>query len=139
MAKANYTKVEEALNEGMLKMTMQQLHALADGKTDEARKNQGKLLAILKIDLRWIAKTDPSLFTKLAIKKDEIKKLFENPSSITPEDWKNLIELKERIDQCKKELFASKPGETNEQIIEKERVKHVNKRFNTNEKWLPLH
>lgn len=139
MAKTNYTKVEEALNEGMLKMTMQQLHSLVDGKTDEAKQDQGKLLALLKLDLRWIAKTDPSLFSKLDIKKEEIKNFFDNPTLITSEDWKNLIQLKTQIDQLKKELIASQPSESNEQLIEKERVKHVNKRFNTNDKWLPLH
>ncbi len=136
MAKANYTKVEEALDEGLRKMTMQQLHALADGKTDEAKESQGKLIATLKLDLRLIAKTDAALFAKLEIDKIQTKKLLENPSTLTPEDWKGLIQLKERIDVWKKEFTAL---QTNDQLIEKERVKHINKRFNTNEKWLPLH
>lgn len=138
MAKANYTKVEEALNEGLLKMTMEQLHALTDGKPQDKDREQGRLVAALKFDFEWISKNDPSIFTQLGLKKSEMKELLKTPSELTPDDWKALLVLKSRIDGYKKEFCAQHPAQDDQQLIEKERIKHINKRFNTNEKWLPL-
>lgn len=146
MAKTNFTKVEEALDEGLRQIIKDKLHSLTDSisnistqgveKADLASKKQ--LIAALKFELNWMAKQDPSLHHKLGIKKSEIKKLIETKEKLTQEDFEKIKFIKEKIDVLKKELEEKSP-ESNDQLIEKERIKHINKRFNTNDKWLPLH
>ncbi|HRD55328.1 MAG TPA: hypothetical protein PLC42_02920 [Parachlamydiaceae bacterium] len=146
MAKTNFTKVEEALAEGMRKMTMEHVHALADSiseinakgfeKTEAETKN--KLIAILKFELNWLGKQDPELHKKLGIKRSEIKKLIDKKEKLTAENFEKIKSIKEKLEQLKKELNEKSP-QTNEELIEKERTKHINKRFNKNDNWLPLH
>jgi hypothetical protein len=146
MAKTNYTKVEEALDEGLRQLTKDKLHTLADSistisaegieKVDIA--NRKKLIAALKFELNWMAKQDTALHQKLGLKKSEIKRLLETKEKLTSDDFEKIKQIKTKIDELKKEL-AEKSPVSDDQLIEKERTKHINKRFNTNDKWLPLH
>ncbi len=144
MAKTNFTKVEEALDEGMRKMTMQHLHSLADSlssiHSSDIKNNleaQRKLITVLKFELNWMHTHDISLHKKLGIKKSEISALLEKKEALTAEDFEKIKQLKEKIDALKKEMSAETTV-TDDQLIEKERLKHVNKRFNVNDNWLPL-
>lgn len=146
MAKTNFTKVEEVLEEGLRQMTVQHLHTLADSlsnidsqkidKSDAA--SLKKLITILKFELNWMETHDISLEKRIGIKKSDIKKLIEKAPPYSEEDLEKLKEIKEKIQNLKSELEKKSPV-TNAQLVEKERKKHINKRFNTNDKWLPLH
>lgn len=143
MAKTNFTKVEAALDEGMRKMTMQHLHALTDSlssiNTDEIKTNieaQKKMITILKFELNWMHTHDISLHKKIGIKKSEIDALLSKPS-LELEDLEKIKDIKAKIDTLKKEI-SEESSVTDDQLIEKERIKHINKRFNVNDKWLPL-
>jgi len=141
MTKTNFTKVEEALNEGLRKMTASHLLEMADSsaKTGGVTSNPfqaaiKRLIALLKHDLKQLEKQDPDFYQNLGLKKPGLKKLLSDPEHLTPEDWESIKQIKEKIDQYKQKT----PAPADEQIIQKERRKHINKRFNINEKWLPL-
>ena len=54
-------------------------------------------------------------------------------------DWLRLRSLKERIDELKRELYGEDILDIeNEKRVAKERDRHINKRFNIREGWLPL-
>lgn len=146
MAKTNFTKVEEVLEEGLRLMTVQHLHALADSlssidsqKIDKSDVSSlKKLITILKFELNWMKKNNISLEKRIGIKKSDVKKLIEKAPPYSDEDLRQLKEIKEKIQNLKSDLEKQSPV-TNDQLVEKERIKHINKRFNTNDKWLPLH
>lgn len=141
MAKTNFTKVEGALEEGMRQMIVQHLHTLADSISNTKPKDetsQKKLMAALKFGLNRMEKQDAELYKKLGISKVELKKLIEKKEILSDEDFEKIKSIKAKVEALKKELEEKSP-ESNDQLIEKERVKHINKRFNTNDKWLPLH
>ncbi len=146
MAKTNFTKVEEALDVGLRKIGITKLLQLADvaagtGKnllekessppSKEAHIHQ---LNFLRKDLRQLHKNDPEIYSKLGFKKNDLKELIDKEGSLTPKNWEFIQQIKEKVEAYKKTL----PENSNEQLVEKERVKHINKRFNINEKWLPL-
>lgn len=147
MSKTNFTKVEEALAEGLLKISVEQFLNLADAasKNTTADPSQGtpaelqrKLIACLKIEISYLYKNDRALFEKLPFKPSDYKKFIANPTKLTQEDWESVKELKRLVDIYKKNEAAKAPPVTNEELVERERAKSVNKRFNVSDKWLPL-
>lgn len=145
MAKTNFTKVEEALVEGLRKLTISQLIEMADaaskeGKVILATKTleaiQKASLNAIKRDLQKLHKQDPQIYTTIGIKKADIKNFIEK--SLTDEEWESIKQIKNKLDAYKKEISSKGPQGSDDQIIESERLKHINKRFNVNEKWLPL-
>jgi len=147
MSKTNFTKVEEALAEGLLKISVEQFLTLADAasKNTVASPNLGtpaelqrRLIACLKIEISYLYKKDRALFDKLPFSPSAYKKFIEDPTKLTPEDWENVKQLKRLVDEYKKNEAAKTPPATDEELVERERAKSVNKRFNVSDKWLPL-
>lgn len=150
MAKTNYTKVEQALMAGLTKMTMHHLLELADraqagsgsqAETDaiiipEARR---MVIAALRQDLKSLKRKDTKVFSKLGVPKEGIQKILDTPATLTPEEWQQIKEIHQKVVEYKKELLRKIPAVTDEQLVEAERKKHINKRHNIDEKWLPLH
>lgn len=150
MAKTNFTKVEEALAEGLRKITVTKLLEEADeagaGKEDSAahmkehqdREAAHALILTLQLDLKELSKNDQGVYTKFGIKKKELKKMISNPESLNPQDWEKLKKLRSQIDDFKKDMSKNLPPSNDETLIEQERYKHLNKRFNVKDKWIPL-
>lgn len=155
MAKTNFTKVEEALVTGMIKMSIDHLCKLADiskrvgslvdsvGNLDtlikwdsQARLERSTLLYILEQDVKLFK--DKAIYDKVGISREELKKLINNPKSLTPQDAEKLELIKDKLDTFRTEYFKKHPTATNDDIVKTERKKHINKRFNVNDKWLPL-
>lgn len=136
MAKTNFTKVEDALSEGMRKISVKKLlDETAKEQPKEDLNPSQKIVKQLILDLNSAIKKDKKLFLKLGFKKDTIKKILGDPLHISADNWKILMEFKKSFDLYK----AKKKKETvDDRIVEDERRKHINKRFNVNEKWLPL-
>lgn len=145
MAKTNFSKVELALEEGLRKMTVSRLCELADisagiGQSQEESKDtltkaQRLLIRRIQLDLMRLRKKDSKIYAKLKIKKSELAKKFENPESLSKEDWKKLKALRKKTKAMIQTLY---PESSDEELVEKEQERHVTKRFNVNEKWLPL-
>ena len=146
MTKTNYTKVEEALNEGLRKIEVNRLLEIADEVSDKHKKTteialsheQKQLLASIVHDLKSVQKIDKDPFAKLGIAKKELKKYLKKPSSLGPKEWELLKAFKEKIRTFKAELEKSAPKATDADVINQQRRKQTTKRFNVNDKWIPL-
>jgi hypothetical protein len=144
MAKTNYTKVDAVLTQSLRKMAVDQLFEESSKKENSSSpplsKQKRQLLSSLKRNLkRFPTKTHEKLYELLELKRLDLKKKIEDSDSLTQEDWLFLESVATKIENYKQELLKQKPETENSSLVETERVKHINKRFNVNEKWLPLH
>lgn len=156
MSKVDFTKVENALKEGLLKMSVQQLIVIADlanmpfgmiedSESEEelakAKSQTAQALTValknLEADLKKLRKKDVSMYQKLGIDKKELKHYFENPQKLSPQDWQKIKDIRDKIDVYKKELRKNVTT-SDQDIVQSERKKQNTKRFNINEKWIPL-
>lgn len=146
MSKTNFSKVEKALEEGMIRMQSQSLLKEADAASGNQEKT-GKVppkevcnavLTTLERELKKLKKEDEESYKKAAFPKINLKKLITNPSLLTPQDWKEVKDIKDRLNQYKKDLASRLPQETDQDLVDHERSKHINKRFNVSKKWIPL-
>lgn len=159
MAKTDYELVEARLIEGLKKMFIQRVLELSEsaattGKSrevvqqgpggeqvkatslEESRKN---ILQALRRDLKKLHDKDAHFEEKMGISHQEIAKLVDNPADLTPDDWAKLKALKDSLQSHRQDLAIPLEEGANEKLIEDERLKHINKRFNVREGWLPLH
>lgn len=141
MAKVQYTKVEDILKEGLRKLSADGLLALADvaAGIGPQKKNPQKIIEQLKAELNFFKIKDPDLIKKLSADPKLIQGILKKIDPITEEEWSQLNPFIEQFNTYKKTLKEAATDEKNESIIESERLKHINKRFNVRDKWLPLH
>jgi carbamoylphosphate synthase small subunit len=141
MPKTNFTKVEEVLEQGLRKMSIDQLFEdSAKQKGTQADKNQKKLIEAVQRDVKFLdAKKHKVLYDGLGMKRQEIRTLLDNGARLTPAEWEKVKQIKEHIDKYRREVLAQLPVSTDDRLVEQERVKHIHKRFNVNDGWLPLH
>lgn len=159
MAKTNYTKVEEALAEGMRKMEVNRLLKAADkakeDKSTDVQKpssaptspakpevdavNLQRLKTVCR-DLKALQKLGRNPYEELKINKEEIKKFIKDPSSLTPEEWQKVKEIKSKIAKYKEEKpqKTQEKGEKDDDPLQEERKKQATKRFNVKDSWIPL-
>ncbi len=141
MAKTNLTKVEGMLDQGILKITVNNLLELADiasGMGTEVKPKElspENLIGFVEKELLWIYRKDKEIFKELELNKKKLKAIFKHPDTATPEEVNYIRELKEKLTKFKKEKL---PAQTDDELINLEQKKHINKRHNVNEKWLPL-
>jgi len=155
MAKTNFSKVEDSLKAGLEKMQRESLGKLAD-IAQKATKPELKAileksvkaaskailekkgtLHIIKQSLRNLSlKTE--FYEFIGIAKSDLATLLNRSTELTTEEWKTLNDVKKKIKSYKEELKKKHPELNDEELITKERKKHINKRFNVREKWLPI-
>lgn len=148
MAKTNFSKVEEALNLELFKMNVQNLFDLAEdsaavkksveSSTSTTEQARASAVAALQQELKLIHKKDRKVYQRLSLDRQELQNYFKNPSKLTPQEWEKIKQIKDKLMAYKKELREKLPKLTDDEVIAAQRTKHVNKRFNVNEKWLPL-
>lgn len=144
MAKTNFTKVEEVLTEGLLKIERDRLLEIADetsGKTQIESKDileQKKLFKTIKYHLKYLKKLKINPFEKSTYNKKEIKDLLKIETLLEEKDFKKLQSFNDSLETYKKQEEPMKKEALDEALIEQMRVKQINKRFNINENWLPL-
>lgn len=155
MAKTNFTKVEELLQDSITKKKVEGWGKLADIAQKVERPEMRKLvekasLAAEKVDLDKKALIhalsqakkkykDLKFYEAIGISAEELDKLLADVKVLSPEDWARLQGIRAKVAEYKKneiEQQADKRG--NEAIVDGERRKHINKRFNVKDKWLPL-
>lgn len=141
MAKTNFTKVEGILEAGILKMSVNNLLDLADVAQNMGKKTATKIkspksyIGLVEKELLWIYGKDPEVFKNLHLKKKKLKKIFDKPDEATKEELEYIKEVKEQLATYKKEKL---PSLTDEDLVKHEQDRHINKRYNINEGWLPL-
>src|SRR5262249_41044451 len=123
MPKTNFTKVEEVMDQGLRKMSVDSLfQATEKGKGKKLTEDEQKhrLLETLRREIKYLdPKQHKGLYTELGMKKQDIKELISNPASLTLEDWKKIKEIQLGIEKYRKEVLAQLPASTNEKLVEK--------------------
>lgn len=146
MPKVNFTKVENAFDRAKQKLFIDQLSELAsianliqDPKANLTSQTIADIIGKFQKELKKLKKNDPKLYTQLHLTAEDEKRFFIPSDQFLQEDWVKLRSLKTRIDELKKELYGEEVlnAEYDSQVA-KERRKHINKRFNIRDGWLPL-
>lgn len=159
MPKTNFTKVEEVLEQGLRKYSVEHLLEQADeassanskprnptiayGESDKPQapsltRDQNQLIHTLQREVKSLQKKGKGMYSKLGITKTDLKKMIDNPKELTQEEWDKIKQIREKIEKYKAELMKQLPQQSDDQIVESERKDHVNRRYNVNKKWLPL-
>ena len=142
MAKTNFTKVEEALAEGMRKIEVNKLLDIADetaAANSKKSKSVEKALQPTKVDaihlhrlntinneLKTLEKHGKTPYQNLRIDKLEIKRFLKDPTVLTAEDWEKVALIKEQIAAYKNELEKTNEKEkTDDDLINQQR-KRIN-------------
>lgn len=152
--KQNFSKAEEALANRLKQMEVDHLNKLAEiaqrvGKPELRNMIEKAALAANKTALERKAVfhfvkeglkkyKEPVVFTAVGTTLDEVQKVVQQTEPLSNEQWQLLTKVKESMQSAKQRYLQGHPGINDNQIVEKERKKHINKRFNVNEKWLPL-
>lgn len=145
MAKTNFTKVENAFDDEMRKQLQQELLKEADrvsGNPSEENPEilkQKRIAAEKKVLLQALQHDFKNINKNLL--EDEIKidtrvledLLRKGILHLNDSDIEELKKIKKNIDKYKGEHEGF-----DEKLVEAERKKHINKRFNVKDKWLPL-
>lgn len=137
MSKINFSKVEDAIDEGLKKLTVQELLILSGGKKDKAKNDREQIAKLIAIQTEWLHKNGHKISEILGISRKKLKEELAQAIAMTDEEWKRVLEWKEAL-TLKLKKIKEKTKKSDENLIESERLKHVNKRFNVREKWLPL-
>lgn len=146
MSKVNFSKAEQALTDTLQKIYKDQIAELAIIATlvniphpQLAQEKIDETLNKLKTEVQHLKDHDPKLYARLNMTKKEEQLIFSS-TPMKPKSWARLGLLKNKIDELKKELYGEMVAdETISKQIEEERKKHINKRFNIRDNWLPLH
>lgn len=145
MSKVNFTKVEEALDEASHQFFIDSLTELStitnmlQNPEKKIGKDEEEIIARFQRDLKRIKTENYPLFEKLGLTEEEEEQILRSFSDYRREDWARLKYLKERIDELRREVKKKfEPSAVNDEIVEKEKKRHINKRHNVREGWLPL-
>ncbi len=148
MAKTNFTKVEGMLDEGLRKMTVEHLLNLTETSSEDDKTSgkvpekhtQARLKSILTLqrDMKFLDKAEQEPYELFSVSKKNIGKYLKNPDTLTSEEWEEIKEIQSKVHKFRKEFEKNSIQNNNDDLIEQQRRSQVTKRFNINEKWLPL-
>lgn len=145
MSKVNFTKVEEALDEASHQLFIDSLGELStianmlQNPEKKIGKDEEEIITRFQKELKRIKTEDSPLFEKLGLTEEEEEQMLRSFSDYRREDWVRLKCARERIDELRRDVKKKfEPSAVNDEIIEKEKKRHVNKRHNVREGWLPL-
>lgn len=148
MPKISFTKVEMIFTEALRKMLIDRIAELAtvvslshDSNAKISPKTVEKVLKSFQKELKLLKEKDKKLYDQLKLTEDDEQRFSKSVKDFNTEDWAMLKDFREKIEELKKEIQGPEPTtqEKDEQHIEKQRIKHINKRFNVRDDWLPLH
>lgn len=152
MAKVNFSKVEDMLNEGLQKLSKEELadQSVIANLIRESPLTQSSPQIIEKVFQRFQSKLEkfkkqnPELYDKLGLTPDDEKKFGETYDQLNRKDWRKISIFKEKMDDLKNKFKGSataaseSPSEEDLEHIEQTRIKQQDARFNVNSKWLPI-
>lgn len=141
MSKNNYTKVEELLREQVYRMKVNAILSSTETnkQTPENTLHPAQKLISVVQQLKWMKKTDPDVYKHIKISKKEIAKLEKivkkRRNSLKDTEAKRIEELLSMIKKYREENFSEEDDELH---IVDEQERHLYKRHNVSEKWIPL-
>ena len=95
-------------------------------------------LFLLRKHLSWLKKQNvENIFSTLGVEESFLKNLYEK-ESLSIEEQQQVKELEVKAAELRDLEFEKMEIAENDALIEKERKKHINKRFKIRENWLPL-
>jgi hypothetical protein len=144
MAKTNFTKVEKIFEDEKAKQMRDDLLKEADRVSGKAspenpvieaqKKHASERKILIQALTHHLKEHDETTFElKIGFSKDLLEELLKKGLSLTDEEYTLLVKMKKKIDRYKKNH-----ENYDEKLVEQERKKHINKRFNVRDKWLPL-
>lgn len=146
MPKINFSKVEKSFDRALQKVLIDHLSELAaianmisDPETAAVSKGIEEIISRFQKELKKLKKQDPVLYKKLELSPEEEERFSLSSTEYIQADWLRLKTLKLRIDELKHELYGQESIDAEyEKQVTKERRRHINKRHNIREGWLPL-
>lgn len=144
MGKINFSKVEESLGKGIDKLVIKKIVDSTDSKIQEKKLAEASRLERKKIAIYLIAefkrlhKNDERLYSKLGTTLANLKKMLESPLKLSDDEWKAVLKLKDKLEAYKKAYAKVIKQENIEETVQSERDKQADRRFNIQEKWLPV-
>ncbi len=159
MGKANYDRVESAVDEGLLKIkaehllheselaskihsTPENLRSTREHLAEVAKKREQErrlIAAAMLFDVDRHFRKNKQLYSALGTYHEEFTDLIQSAGSMNEEKWTRLMEIKLKLDAVKEEQKKKEKPVSNDTIIEGEVKKHKTKRINVKETWLPLY
>ena len=146
MARINFTKVEGAFDRALQKLIVDHLSELAaianviHEPPDASNKDIGGIIIRFQQELEKLKRHDSKLYERLSLSSEEEERFASPVDQYEHRDWLRLKELKVRIDELKHELHGRESSDAeHEKQVRRERRRHINKRFNIRDGWLPLH
>lgn len=156
MPKNNYEKVDAAMDSGLLEIKAKQWLKESELKSklkeapenlrsarerlaevaEERRKERRLTIAATQFEVDRLFIKNRHLYTTLGTYHDEFTDLLAH-AELDDDKWKRLLEIRDKLMAYKKEL--DKKLVSDDKIVESERKKHINKRHNVKDGWLPLH
>ena len=145
MAKINFSKVEKSFDHTLQQLLIEHLTDLgavanmADSEKPLSKSTIEATVLRFQRELKKLKKHDSKLYLELHLSKETEERFLLPHQELTQADWIALKELKMKIDELKHTLYGeeNKQEEFENQVV-KERRKHINKRFNIRDGWLPL-
>lgn len=95
-------------------------------------------IVLLKRHILWMRKKKiEKIYESIGITEEEFKELRQK-EIFTPQEERRIVELLEKAKAFKQQVIEKLGLQDDEKVIEAQRKKHINKRFNVKESWLPL-
>ena len=146
MPKINFTKVEKSFDRALQKLVIDHITELAtlanliqDPNNKISSEAIKEMIQRFQKELKKLKKNNPELYSKLNLSLDDEIRFFSPSQDYTQKDWENIKALKLRTDLLKKELYGQEKTDAEyDDQVSNERKRHINKRINIRDGWLPL-
>lgn len=142
MAKADFSKAEESFQRELEQFKIDKIIEDTENHENSNAIQQfrmiNRLLTLIQYEIKGLKRKGINCYEILKIDKNTLKSFIKDPNTVSVDNWKMLREWKEQIDALKKTEEGKALVTTDEDIVDKERKVHINKRFNVSDKWLPL-
>ena len=142
MAKSDFSKAEEFFEKEIQQLKIDKIVESTESVESLDAINQYRLvntlLTVLKYEIKRLTRLGVNPYELLKIDKSELKKFINQPGEVTLVEWEKIKKWKNEIDSLMLRYESNDSVIEDEEEIERARQIHINKRFNVNDKWLPL-
>ncbi len=154
MAKINYSKVEEALAAGLIKMNINELDKLGAISQKIGRPELRKLAeaAISDAIQKGLERKAAMFVLKQGSRKNTIDEFYEEfdlsydlfcdlldkGKEITEEEWTKLLLIKDKMLLTKEKMLKTHPELQDDKVVEQNRKEQINARIHIKKTWIPL-
>ncbi len=140
MGKSDYSKAEDAFGKEMEKIKIERIRKLAEGPEEHANDlNPSQMMLLVNHHLKWMKKQDKDIFKNIKLSKKEVDDLTnfvqKNRENLKTEEIERVKMMYKHVEDYKEKNY---PAPKDDEHIGTEKGRHIYKRHNISEKWLPL-